>query len=86
MARSISYMASLLLTFTASAEPVSVDDISVVDGDTIDYRGERYRMIGYDTPEIQTPRRLVGPDEKALATIAIQIAAYSLGDRAVALF
>lgn len=61
---------SLLLTFTASAEPVSVNDISVVDGDTIDYRGERYRMIGYDTPEIATRRRVVGPDEKALASIA----------------
>ena len=61
---------SLLLTCTASAEPVRVNDISVVDGDTIDYRGERYRMIGYDTPEIQTPKRIVGPDEKAVATIA----------------
>lgn len=61
---------SILLTLTASAEPVSVNDISVVDGDTIDYRGERYRMIGYDTPEIKTRRRVVGPDEKAVATIA----------------
>jgi endonuclease YncB( thermonuclease family) len=61
---------SLALTFAASAEPVNVNDISVVDGDTIYYHGERYRMIGYDTPEIQTPRRIVGPDEKALATIA----------------
>lgn len=61
---------SLLLTFTASAEPVSADDISVVDGDTIDYRGERYRLIGYDTPEISTPRRKVSADEKAVATIA----------------
>jgi endonuclease YncB( thermonuclease family) len=61
---------SLLLTFAASAEPVSVNDISVVDGDTIDYHGERYRMIGYDTPEISTPRRKVSADEKALATLA----------------
>jgi endonuclease YncB( thermonuclease family) len=38
--------------------------------DTIDAHGERYRMIGYDTPEVVTPRRRVGPDERAVATIA----------------
>jgi micrococcal nuclease len=27
----------------------------VVDGDTIDYRGERVRMVDYDTPEISEP-------------------------------
>lgn len=59
-----------LLMPSASAEPVSVNDIYVFDGDTIDYHGERYRMIGYDTPEISTPRRNVSADEKAVATIA----------------
>ena len=52
------------------AEPISVAEITVVDGDTIDAHGQRYRMIGYDTPEVATPRRKVGPDEKAVATIA----------------
>lgn len=28
----------------------------VVDGDTIDYGGQRVRMIDYDTPEISEPR------------------------------
>jgi hypothetical protein len=27
-------------------------------------------MIGYDTPEVVTPGRRVGPDERAVATIA----------------
>jgi endonuclease YncB( thermonuclease family) len=45
-------------------------DVTVVDGDTVDAHGQRYRMIGYDTPEVVTPRRRVGPDERAVATIA----------------
>jgi endonuclease YncB( thermonuclease family) len=52
------------------AAPISADAIRVVDDDTIDVGPTRYRMIGYDTPEINTPRRKVSPDEKALATIA----------------
>jgi endonuclease YncB( thermonuclease family) len=53
-----------------TAEPISVDAISVTDGDTIAVGGTTYRMVGYDTPEITTHRRKVGPDEKALATLA----------------
>jgi endonuclease YncB( thermonuclease family) len=51
-------------------EPITAHEITIVDGDTIDAHGQRYRMIGYDTPEVATPRRKVGPDEKALATLA----------------
>jgi endonuclease YncB( thermonuclease family) len=60
----------LPLTCGALAEPISVTEISVVDGDTVAAHGQRYRMIGYDTPEVVTPRRRVGPDERAVATIA----------------
>jgi endonuclease YncB( thermonuclease family) len=64
----------LLLLFSGCcvsvAEPITVHDITIVDGDTIDAHGQRYRMIGYDTPEVSTPRRKVGQDEKALATVA----------------
>ena len=35
-------------------EPISVTAISIVDGDTIDVGRDRYRMIGYDTPEVST--------------------------------
>jgi endonuclease YncB( thermonuclease family) len=58
------------LSYSAVAEPINVNDIAVVDGDTIDAHGQRYRMIGYDTPEVKTPRRKVGPGERAVATIA----------------
>ena len=54
----------------AAAEPLAVKDITVVDGDTIDAHGQRYRMVGYDTPEVRTPRRKVGPDERSVAIIA----------------
>lgn len=31
-------------------------DLRVIDGDTISWRGERIRLVGYDTPEIFSPR------------------------------
>ncbi|MFB6458641.1 thermonuclease family protein [Bradyrhizobium tunisiense] len=52
------------------AEPITAAEIVVVDGDTIDAHGQRYRMIGYDTPEVATSRRKVGADEKAVALLA----------------
>lgn len=61
------------------AEPISVEAITVVDGDTIDVGPYRYRMIGYDTPEVTTRRRKVSADEKALATIAKERFAELLG-------
>jgi endonuclease YncB( thermonuclease family) len=59
----------LLLTFAVAvhAEPITLGEITVVDGDTIDARGARFRMVGYDTPEVSTPRRKVGAAERALA-------------------
>lgn len=35
----------------AIAEPVKSADIYVVDGDTIDVSGNRFRLVGFDTPE-----------------------------------
>jgi len=65
-------IAFFLMSFSsgAVAEPISATDVTVIDGDTIDAHGQRYRMIGYDTPEIRTPRRKVSPDEQAVARIA----------------
>ena len=34
--------------------------------DTIDVGPDRYRLVGFDTPEINTPHRKVGPEERAL--------------------
>lgn len=33
------------------AETVVPASIYVIDGDTLDFDGERYRLVGYDTPE-----------------------------------
>jgi hypothetical protein len=57
---------------------LSIDKIAVVDGDTIDVGRVRYRMIGYDTPESSTPRRRVGPKERALAYKATRSSSASL--------
>lgn len=61
---------ALLPAVSLQAEPISVDAIAVVDGDTIDVGPHRYRMVGYDTPEINTRRRKVTADERAVATVA----------------
>ncbi|MGC0325014.1 endonuclease YncB(thermonuclease family) [Bradyrhizobium sp. USDA 326] len=63
----------LMLAFCSGslrAEPITAAEIAVVDGDTIDAHGQRYRMIGYDTPEVATPRRKVRADERAVALLA----------------
>jgi micrococcal nuclease len=53
----------LLLTVAASiwsaplyAEEISARSIYVIDGDTIDINGARYRLVGFDTPETYRPK------------------------------
>ena len=58
--------ALLLIATTAIAGPISSRDIRVVDGDTIDVGRDRYRLVGFDRPEINTPSRNVSPQERAL--------------------
>jgi endonuclease YncB( thermonuclease family) len=58
------------LSLGIHAEPINVDAIEVKDGDTIKVGSDTYPMIGYDTPEVSTPRRKVSPAEKSLATLA----------------
>jgi endonuclease YncB( thermonuclease family) len=36
----------------ASADAVKAKDIYVVDGDTIEARGKRIRLVGFDAPEL----------------------------------
>lgn len=59
-----------LVAGTALAEPVTVSQLKVIDGDTVDVGADRFRMVGYDTPEIKTSRRKVGEKERALAAKA----------------
>jgi endonuclease YncB( thermonuclease family) len=63
-------MLLVLLPLVIRAEPISADAITVTDGDTIVVGPDTYRMVGYDTPEIRTPRRKVSGHEKAVATLA----------------
>ncbi|CTQ34444.1 thermonuclease family protein [Jannaschia rubra] len=49
-------LASCLFAGSLGAEPVAPSMVRVVDGDTIDVRGERYRLVGFDTPETWKPR------------------------------
>ncbi len=47
---------ALLFPAAATAERISAAAIHVVDGDTIDARGDRFRLVGFDTPETYKPR------------------------------
>ena len=38
------------------AEQISARSIYVIDGDTIDIDGARYRLVGFDTPETYRPQ------------------------------
>jgi endonuclease YncB( thermonuclease family) len=71
----------LLIPAFVHGEPINPDDIRVIDGDTIDARGFRWRMIGYDTPEIRSQwRRVVTPQVRALgkrATVRFRELLYS---------
>lgn len=61
---------ALCSSIGALADPISHSEIAVRDGDTIRARGVTYRLVGYDTPEITSRWRSVGPDERAVALIA----------------
>jgi endonuclease YncB( thermonuclease family) len=68
---------AILFTATAAAvvraDPIASAEVQVVDGDTIKVRGTSYRMVGYDTPEMASRgRRVVGPDERAVANLATE--------------
>jgi endonuclease YncB( thermonuclease family) len=41
----------LLVVTAAYAEPVASNDIYVLDGNTIDLRGQLIRLVGFDTPD-----------------------------------
>jgi endonuclease YncB( thermonuclease family) len=64
-------LAFLSLCSFASADPVSMNEIRVKDGDTIYYRNDEFRMIGYDAPETKRVRwRYVSKDEMALGEVS----------------
>ena len=54
--QSASLALALFLCGPAHAELVYSDLIYMVDGDTAQLGNQRYRLVGYDTPETWTPR------------------------------
>ena len=50
------FAALALLASVAAAEPVGVGPITVVDGDTVEQGGQRWRLDGIDAPEIHAAR------------------------------
>ncbi len=46
----------LLWPVAATAELIPASSIYVVDGDTIDVEGDRFRLVGFDTPETYRPK------------------------------
>ncbi len=62
----------LTIPTLVSAAPVNPKDIRVVDGDTIWYDGDKYRLMGYDTPETY-PSQYKCDYEKALGDQATQV-------------
>ena len=67
IARSASLSLALFLCGPAHAELVLSDMIYMIDGDTAKLGNQRYRLVGYDTPETWIPRCAF---EKALGDAA----------------
>lgn len=52
------------------AAPIAPRNIKVIDGDTINARGQRWRLVGYDTPEIRSTWRPVSKVERMVGESA----------------
>lgn len=59
-------LALVIAATPCSGEPIAAAEVKVTDGDTVKARGERYRLIGFDTPETWSFRRFIWPSERAL--------------------
>lgn len=67
---SLALLILIVVVGRSMAEPINAAEMRVLDGDTVRVRATTYRMVGYDTPEISSRWRSVGPDERAVALIA----------------
>ncbi|SMD02390.1 thermonuclease family protein [Primorskyibacter flagellatus] len=47
---------ALLWPAIATAEVIASSSIYVVDGDTVRAKGDKFRLVGFDTPETYKPR------------------------------
>lgn len=62
-------IAATTIAIEKRSEDLQAQDIYVVDGDTIEVAGQRYRLVGYDTPETYRARC---DSELALGTAATE--------------
>lgn len=51
-----STLSFFILVACQTAEPLPREQIRVIDGDTIAVAADRIRLVGYDTPEIFSPK------------------------------
>src|SRR5215203_4440458 len=58
----------LVFATPATAEPVTLRDVRVIDGDTIGHGGRVVRLVGFDTPE--TGERARCESERKLGAVA----------------
>lgn len=56
MFRSLFLSAALLWPLDATAEMMAASSIYVVDGDTIEAKSDRFRLVGFDTLETYRPQ------------------------------
>ncbi|MES0864970.1 hypothetical protein ABLN87_21745 [Ruegeria sp. SCPT10] len=64
--------------FGRTSKVLSADEVFAVDGDTIDHGDDRYRLVGFDTPETYRPQcaaeKALGLKAKARLTELIETA------------
>jgi endonuclease YncB( thermonuclease family) len=54
----------LAMSCAAAAEPIAPAQIKISDGDTIRVGDKRYRLVGFDTPEVHSRWRKVSEAER----------------------
>jgi len=69
-----------LVGYRKSSLKVPTAEVIVIDGDTIDHGGDRYRLVGFDTPETYRPQcdaeKTLGLKATKRLTELIQTAGY----------
>lgn len=55
----------------ARSEPITAEQIVVVDGDTVDVSGKRWRLMGFDTPETYYARCATELEKGKAATLRL---------------
>ncbi|WP_271951189.1 thermonuclease family protein [Ruegeria faecimaris] len=72
------FIAAAWIEPSKQTKTLSASEVIAVDGDTIDHGDDRYRLVGFDTPETYRPQcaaeKALGLKAKARLTVLIQTA------------